>query len=263
MYEEKLWQIALWVTILFAALGGVIISFLFLYQRKKFRHRQEIIQLEEAFTQEMLHSKVEIQEQTLRHVASEIHDNFNPTLSFINLSLADVSPHVALPGKAVFNEAKDTVKALMADMKALSISLNTDHISRIGFYKALEKYLDRLTRTGLFKITVTQTGDEYRLSPNKEIILFRMCQEVINNIVKHAEADTIKIQISYTPETLTIEIYDNGKGFDLNEITDNPDKQDSTGLRSLQHRAAAISASLHISSTPGAGTTISIALNQS
>ncbi|WP_315823892.1 hypothetical protein [Paraflavitalea speifideaquila] len=73
-------------------IGGVIISFVFLHQRKKYRHKQEVMQIQETFTQEMLHSKAEIQEQTLQHIATELHDNFTPTLSVININLASVAP---------------------------------------------------------------------------------------------------------------------------------------------------------------------------
>ncbi len=258
--DKVIWEAVIFGTALFGALGGVIISFVFLYQRKRYRHRQEVIQLQETFTREMLHSKTEIQEQTLQHIAAEIHDNFNPTLSVINLNLAGVLPEVKEPVKETISDTKILVKQLMAEMKALSGSLNTDQISRIGFSKALEKYAERLRKTGFYTITFTKTGDEYRLPPNKEIILLRMCQEILNNIVRHAEAKNISIELCYGSKIYSVKISDDGKGFDPEILNTDPQKQDSTGIRSLRSRALVIEADLSVTSQPYQGTTIIISL---
>jgi signal transduction histidine kinase len=256
--DEMIWQAVVFGTILLLALGAVLISFIFLYQRKKHRHQQEMIYIEERFTREMLYSKNEIQEQTLQHIASEIHDNFNPTLSVINLNLASVLPQVGGLAKETITDTKLIVKQLMAEMKALSISLNTDHVSRIGFPRALEQYADRLHKTGFYTISLHSSGDQYRLSPNKEIILLRMCQEVMNNVVKHAHANAITIQLVYSPGLFKVMISDNGKGFDHDAVLTNSKNLDSTGLRNLRMRAIAIDATMDITSKMEKGTTVTI-----
>lgn len=258
--ETVIWQAVIFGTILLVSLGLVIISFVFIYQRRRYRHRQEVIELQETFTKEMLHSKNEIQEQTLRHIAAEIHDNFNPTLSVINLNLADVVKTVDDPVKTTVSDTKGLVKQLMADMRALSNSLNSDHVSRIGFTRAFEKFVHHLKKANIFEITFKKTGDEYRLATDKEIILLRMCQEILNNIVKHADATAIDINITYSILSFKVEIKDNGKGFNVAAVSVDPDNQDSNGLRNLRNRAEVINADLIINSQPGAGTTITIDL---
>lgn len=258
--ETVIWQAVIFGTILLVSLGFVIISFVFLYQRKRYLHRQEVIELQETFTKEMLHSKNEIQEQTLRQIAAEIHDNFNPTLSVINLNLAEVIPVVEEPTKGTIADTKGMVKQLMADMRALSNSLNSDHVSRIGFTRAFEKFVDHLRKPSIFTINFQKTGEEYRLTTDKEIILLRMCQEILNNIVKHADAKNIDINITYGILAFRIEIKDDGKGFSVAAVSVDPDKQDSNGLRNLRNRAEVINAELIINSQPGAGTTITIDL---
>lgn len=256
--ENIIWTAFVFGTILLLAMGGVVISFLFLYQRKKHRHQQEVTQIQETFNREMLYSKTEIQEQTLQHIATEIHDNFTPTLSFINLNLASVVPIIDNPAKEKVTDAKTLLKQVMAEMKALSISLDTGQISKIGFVQAFQDHVERLRKTGYYNITVSKQGEEYRLSPNKELILFRMCQEVLNNIVKHADAKTIIIHLVYGKDAFNVEITDDGKGFDTAGISTDPNKQDSTGLRNLKNRALALNAALTIKSQPGEGTTITI-----
>lgn len=258
--ENLIWQAIIFGTVLLLILGGVIISFVFLYQRKQYSHRQEMAQMQETFTKEMLHSKNEIQEQTLRQIAAEIHDNFNPTLSVINLNLADVMRSVDEPVKETVSDTKGLVKQLMADMRALSNSLNSDHVSRIGFTRAFEKFVGHLRKAGIFQINFQKIGDEYRLPSDKEIILLRICQEILNNIVKHAEATAIDIRIDFGILTFRIEIKDNGKGFDVTAVMFDPEKQDSNGLRNLRNRAEVINAELTINSQPGAGTAVIIEL---
>ena len=247
-------------TVLLLALGSVIISFLFMYQRKKYRHQQEVEKIQETFTKEILNSKSEIQEQTLQHIATEIHDNFNPTLSVINLNLASVLPEVGDPAKEVIIDTKTLVRQLMMEMKSLSSTLNTDQISKTGLTRTLEVYLDRLRKTGFYGIHFTKEGEPFKLPPNKEIILFRMCQEALNNVVKHADAKNIYVRIIYGVKAYVIEIKDDGIGFDTSFLNDASQRSDSTGLRNLKNRALAIDAELYIDSHPGKETTIIISL---
>ncbi len=262
MLQEKeiIWVVVIFGTCLLFALGIVIISFIFLYQKKKYRHQQEVLQLQENFTQEILHSKAEIQEQTLQYVATEIHDNFSPTLSVININLASVLPEVVDPVKEAITDTKILVKQLMAEMKALSGSLNTDQITRTGFAKSLEEYINHLRKANLYAIEFSIAGDRFRLPANKELILFRMCQEVLNNIVKHAEAKSIEILLSYGVSHFNVTIKDDGIGFDPVTIENDPHKQSSTGLRNLRNRALAIAATLTVYSHSGKGTNIRINL---
>ncbi len=143
-------------------------------------------------------------------------------------------------------------------MKALSISLNTDQISRIGFSRILQQQIDNLRKSGFYSIAFHEEGETFRLSPHKEIILLRMCQVILDNIVKHAEAKSIHIRLIYEASTLKVEIIDDGKGFDVESIANHPQKQDSSGLRNLHKRALALNAELTIKSQPGQGTHILI-----
>ncbi|MES2112210.1 MAG: ATP-binding protein, partial [Bacteroidota bacterium] len=258
--EKIVWSAVIFGTVLLAALGGVIISFLFLYQKKKYRHQQEVSQMRENFTREMLQSKSEIQEQTLQHVATEVHDSFIPTLSVINLELASVLPALVEPARTVIVDSKSLVKQLMIEMKNLSNTLNTEQISKKGFINTLEDYLERLKKTGYFNVNFVKEGDLYRFPANKGVILFRMCQEALNNIVKHACAKNIFIKVACQLNTFTILIKDDGIGFDKLAIESSVQKIDSTGLYNMKSRALALGAGFDIDSSPGKGTSITITL---
>lgn len=248
-------------TLLQLSIGGLLIFFVLYYQRKRFRHKQEMLQLKESFSQNLLQSKLEIQEQTLNHISRELHDNISPLISIIQLNLGapalkknqGIQPEIA--------ELKVNANQLMAELKSLSVTLNTDHIMHIGFADALWFELDRLERTKIFKTVRTVTGEKFRLRPEHEIILFRMCQELLNNIVKHAHAKNISVELNYLPGQYELIISDDGVGFNPDGLDTEDPAKNSTGLRNIQSRAGLINAKLSISSAPGKGTTTRITIS--
>lgn len=238
----------------------MIIYFVFLYQRKRFRHQREMLELRETLSQALLQSKLEIQEQTLDHIAKELHANFSHIISLININLAELLPQTPTEQRENVLETKSLAKQLLSELKALSASLNTDHIMHIGFTRALENELSRLEKARKFKIIVTRTGEEFRLKPEDEIILFRLCQEVLNNIVKYATATEVTAGIIYAPDQLVLQISDNGIGFDYELMESLRAEKESTGILNIEKRAALIHAEILISSKPGAGTSVKITI---
>lgn len=245
-------------TLLILLFGSVIIYFLFLYQKKRYHHEREVLELRESFSQTLLQSKLEIQEQTLDHIAKELHANFSHLVSLININLSEILPQGSSPMKDSIMETKSLAKQLLSELKALSASLNTDHIMHIGFVSALDNELGRLSKAKKYQISFTKSGEEYRLSPEHEIILFRLCQEVFNNIVKYAKATTVTVLINYLPDRMEMEIADNGIGFDVDHAMNSSAEKQSTGLVNMKKRAKLINAEVIIDSRENAGTTIKI-----
>lgn len=236
--------------------GLAIVYFLFLYQRKKFRHQKEMLEMREAFSQTLLQSKLAIQEQTLDHISKELHANFSHLVSLININLAELLPLTPTDTRENVLETKSLVKQLMSELKALSASLNTDHIMHIGLTKALENELSRLSKK--YEITITKNGEEYRLKPDHETILFRLCQEVLNNVIKYSEANRIITSLSFDADSFTLSISDDGNGFNVEQAIELSAEKQSTGLLNMKKRASLINADFTISSIPGEGTTVTI-----
>jgi signal transduction histidine kinase len=247
-------------TFLILLFGGGIIYFLFLYQKKRFLHRQEVLELREAFNQTLLQSKLAIQEQTLDHISKELHANFSHLVSLININLSEILPQSSDEMKESILETKSLAKQLLGELKALSASLNTDHIMNIGFVKALENELSRLIKTRRYLVNFTRSGEEFRLRPEQEIILFRLCQEVLNNVVKYAKASVIDVVIRYTAAEMILQISDNGIGFDIELVRQQSAEKESTGLLNVGKRARLINAGLEVKSRPGEGTSVTITI---
>lgn len=249
-------------TIFLLLVGAFATRYVFLYQRKRFTHQQEVLELKEAFAQTLLQSKLEIQEQTLDHIAKELHANVGQLVSLIQIGLEELAMETT--GKARENtlETQGLTRQLFGELKALNASLNTDHIMHIGFVKALNNELNRLGAAKKYQITFTKTGQEFRLRPEDEIILFRLCQEVLNNVVNYAEAKKLDIALHYSPKDFILSITDDGIGFNVTEALERSAEKGSTGLINMQKRAKLINAAVDISSHTGQGTKVTITINK-
>ncbi|WP_186774234.1 sensor histidine kinase [Chitinophaga pinensis] len=245
-------------TLLVMSLSAAVIYFLFLYQKKKFRHQQELIEMREAFNHVLLQSKLAIQEQTLNHISKELHANFSHLVSLININLSEILPKSPAGQRENILETKSLAKQLMSELKALSANLNTDHIINIGFVQALQNELNRLAKTGRYDVSITKTGEEYRMQPEHEIILFRLCQEVLNNVVKYAKASKVVSKLSFSDDNFILTIADNGDGFDIDQALKQSGEKQSTGLLNMRKRASLINADLNITSHSGDGTIVTI-----
>ncbi|HMK26483.1 MAG TPA: ATP-binding protein [Chitinophagaceae bacterium] len=247
-------------TIFLFIVGTIAVRYIFLYQKKRFRYRQEVAELHEAFNHTLLQSKLEIQEQTLDHISKELHANFSHLVSLININLAEILPQSSSETKENILETKSLAKQLLGELKALSASLNTDHIMHIGFVKALENELVRLGKLKKCEITFTKMGQEYRLPAEHEIILFRLCQEVLNNIIKYARAKSVLAVLNYTPESFDLTITDDGIGFDTEEAYRLSAEKESTGILNIKKRARLINAAIAIKSQQDKGTQVTISV---
>jgi signal transduction histidine kinase len=247
-------------TIIILIFGGVIIHFLFLYQRKKYKHKNEVIEMKENFSKMLLQSKFEIQEQTLDHIAKELHANIGHLASLININLSEILAKSKNENQENILETKSLTKQLLSELKALSASLNTDHIMHIGFEKAFTNEIARLNKTKKYQVSISKIGDEYRLIPEHETILFRLSQEILNNILKYSEANTITILLNYAMHEFELKISDDGIGFDENFVNSQSAAKESTGLINMQKRANLIGGSILIKSKISKGTEITISI---
>jgi two-component system, NarL family, sensor kinase len=242
-------------TVLFIVLGVFVIVFLLQYQKRKFRHYNEMMQLKESVSQTILQSQLEIQEQTLKNISQEIHDNIGQVLSLAKLNLATTDILKAEIAQQKIEDSKNLVGKAIQDLRDLSKSLNTDYVNEMGLTRSLEYELEMIGKTGAYQANLKVEGSAYKLGPQKELILFRIVQEILNNIIKHAKASAIEVFINYLPDYFSLSVQDNGQGFDLDQLRA---EQPGLGLKNMQTRAALIGATFEISSKGGKGTTVDI-----
>jgi two-component system NarL family sensor kinase len=246
-------------TLLALLLVGFIMSMFFFYQRKRQKQQRELVRLKEEYEQEVLRSQLEIQETTMKTIAQELHDNVGQTLSVIKLwmSMAPIEKdHEAYEG---VQNSKEMLHKVIRDMADLTKSLHTDRIADIGLSEAINFDLASIRRAGILKINFDTQGEEFHFPDQKSIFIFRMYQEMMNNIIKHSQATHVNVSLIYSgDDTFVLKIQDDGVGFDV-QVKKNSDSGSSgLGLKSMRNRAKMIGAELDIQSEVGKGTDISV-----
>lgn len=238
------------------ALFMILIFFFAITLAVRYRQRKrENETLKIQFTQERLKIQIEIQEETLAHISRELHDNFGQLASLIKINLSTIQ----LPAGPAARHVEDTLeltRQLIGDIKLLSVSLSNDRIAQKGLASALETEAERLRRTGLYDVTLTIEDALPAADKDKTLILYRMIQEILGNIMKHSKATQIGISLRHVHNETIIEITDNGTGFDIQKAL----AGDGAGLRNLYTRAELIGASIKIDGQSGQGTTAIITL---
>jgi signal transduction histidine kinase len=203
----------------------------------------------------LLQKLIRAQEEERRRIARELHDETSQVVGALALSLDTAV--ATLPKDASRDrllEARALAMRTLDGIHRLSFDLRPSVLDDLGLFRAIEWYAERdLKRRG---IAVRCESDEQagRLPPEMETALFRAVQEAITNIVKHAHAETVLIQCAITPKAVTIEIEDDGQGFDPAGISDTAASGRGLGLAGIRERMEILGGDAMIDSAPGRGT---------
>jgi len=259
--NQQIYVVILIGVVLALLLVGFIFTIFFLYQRKKQKQEQELVKLKEQYDQELLRSQLEIQESTLKGVAQELHDNIGQVLSVIKLWMAGAPIEKDHPAFEGVQNSREMLNKVIYDMADLTKSLHTDRITDIGLTEAIRFDLEAIKRTGLVKINFAVSGNEYHFAEQKSIFLFRMYQEMMNNILKHSKASHVNVSLIYsTDHKFALMVEDDGVGFNMEKKKNEKTSSSSSGLglRNMMNRARLIDAEISIQSQPQKGTRISV-----
>lgn len=246
-------------SVILVLLTNFVIVVLFKYQKKHNEHIQEINSIKEKYEKEILKTQLEIKEQTMQNISQEIHDNIGQVLSLANLQLTAIE----LPGNSYatgkIEKSMELVSKVITDLRDLSKTLNPDNIARTGLIQAIRFDLELMERSGVFTTSFEVAGKEKRLDASKEIVIYRIIQQALNNILKHAKATYITVALNYEEDRLSVSIKDDGNGFDT-AIIQSINNQ-GAGLRNMIHRARLIQAIIHFESAPGKGTNVLLSIS--
>ncbi|HEX4850377.1 MAG TPA: sensor histidine kinase [Puia sp.] len=198
-----------------------------------------------------------MQEETLQYISREIHDNVGQFISLAKLNLNILDFDDRNRAVELVNLSTDMLTRALDDLRDLSKSLSSDLIRQNGLKKAIEMHVGQIQKTGKFKIVFDVKGSYQFLQEQREIILFRILQEAVNNIVRHSNANEIIILLCCIEDHIKLRIQDNGHGFDA-QFLENKSKSVGGGLNNMRKRAKLINADLAIESEIGRGTKITV-----
>ena len=240
-------------------LGLFIISFLFFYQKKQNSYIKEKNQLKNNFRQELLKTQLEVHEHTLNHVSQEIHDNIGQVLAFIKLNLGTIKSLPEAEKQERIDESRDLVSHVITDLRDLSKSLSYETLATKGLAETIRTELNRINRAANFSLDFNIIGQSFPLSQQRELVVFRIFQECMQNIIKHSEANQLKITLQYSTELFNLIIQDDGIGF----CPDDAIEQVGAGMKNMKSRAKLIDATISITSSSGKGCITKVSLNPS
>lgn len=250
MQKEKLdlflYVILTSISVLLLLIAGFLLFRIYLKRKNALILEKQTMRIE--FEQTLLRSQLEIQEQTFSYISKEIHDNIGQVLSLARLNINTIQSDIE---KEKLEATDELLGKAITDLRNLSHSLDRDNIQSNGWIKSTEKILQHLERPGL-AIYFTHEEGLPEMNHEKSIILFRMIQEMINNIIRHAEATEVGFEVKENNKKILITLKDNGKGFDKQTVIA------GNGLRNLESRSKMIGAILNIESAKNKGTEISI-----
>ncbi len=229
------WFYTLIVLLLMALIGGI-----FNYRTRQLKRKME---RQKRFTKAII---VE-QEKERKRIAKDLHDSIGQQLLLIKNKAAGHS------------EISQMVKNTIEEVRSISRNIHPLHLEKFGLQKTLQHISEKLSETTGIFVTYELDFDNEKLTETQQITIYRMTQEIFNNIIKHAQATGVKVEafINKVGEFVLI-IKDNGIGFDQKEKTNTAK---SMGLSGLYERASLINGKLTIQSNPGKGTTITLLIN--
>jgi two-component system, NarL family, sensor kinase len=241
-------------TLFILILISFIVFILFLYQRRHISYQKGLEVLKSDFEKTLLTTQLEIQEQTFQSISREIHDNIGLSLTLAKLNLNTIDWNHPSHSREKVGGSINFISRAIEDLSYISKALHTGFIEENGLLKALELEINKIEKLGIYNIRYDVTGSPVYMKTQKELVIFRIIQEVLNNCIKHAEATAITVLLNYKSDQVEIELSDDGVGFSRRPAGAQTGK--GTGIMNIAKRAAYIDGSCQINSFPGKGTTV-------
>lgn len=199
---------------------------------------------------------VEVQEAERRFIARELHDEIGQMLTGLKLQLDLCLPLASGPLQTSLSEARGWVEDLMGQVRKLSLDLRPQILDDLGLLTALDWHFQRYTQLTGVRVDFRHTLPATRLPGHLETAMFRIVQEALTNVARHAGTKDVQVQLDLNPADLMFRIKDQGVGFNAARRT----RGVSSGLDGMRERANLLGGEFHLESSPGQGTSISVRL---
>ena len=203
---------------------------------------------------------LEAQEEERGRISRELHDEMGQALTAISINLASIQNHLPSEALAVVGaqlaEARALADQILKQMRELAQELHPTILDELGLVPAVRAYLNRWAQRMGVEVQFEVIGIRERMEPEVATTLYRIIQEALTNVARHAQASQVKVRMQRNASSLTVVIEDDGKGFAMAKFLGAPDH--GIGLLGIQERLSALGGSLDIYSRPGSGTRLSV-----
>ncbi len=205
---------------------------------------------------------IETQEEERRNLARELHDEIGQVLTTVNLNLEALRPRVEPAALPRLEESLEVVGRAIEQVRSLSLDLRPASLDLLGLEAALRAYLTRQAARAGLALEFTSNLGERRLPPTLEIVLFRVAQEAMTNVLRHARATRCRVELT-TDGEVRLTVRDDGVGFDAAAAQERALRGvgfdlAGFGLVSMRERVVLFGGRIDFDSAPGRGTTIRV-----
>lgn len=252
MQREEIQLLIISFSIVVFTLLITLFTIFFFFQKKKSKFLMDKMETELLFQSELTKSKIEIKEQTLTNISRELHDNIGQILSVALMQMNILIENEEECKKENIRDIKELVNKSLNEIRMLAKFSNGDIQLQSNFIDTVAEDLKRITKLKKIKCDVTVKGTIINLKKEHEIIIYRILQEAISNILKHSHSETILINIVFSKKNCVIKVIDSGKGFDIQKCTK------GAGIYNMKTRAELIGAAFKTSSKKDKGTELTI-----
>lgn len=236
-------------TLLVLLLIAVVVIVLFISGKERIHQQMEMTNTKLSFEQELRKVETEVSEHVMNQFAQELHDNIGQLLTAMHIQIENQKidhPEQAADLKPV----EIYLDEITRELKLLSRTFNNDYIGRIGLFAAMQLEVERLLALKRFTVHFASVHGNSNLDKNKELMVFRIFQEVIQNALRHSGAKNLYVTVNNQADNFELTIRDDGKGFLPEQILSS---KKASGLGNIIKRARLANLSCKIISSPGEG----------
>lgn len=236
-----------------------IIFILFRIKKKVISSNLEIEKIKHETENKILETKIEIQETTFNQISSEIHDNISLGLTLAKLQITNYLDKKEENFEKLIL-AVDLISKSLIDLNDISKSLDGNKLLEYGLIDAIESEISVLQKTGIYDVDLVIIGEPFFLDQKIDLVILRIMQEACNNILKHAQANNIRVELHFEPELFKMKVIDNGIGFDQIKVNEKKQIRKMSGLKNVYSRSEIVGGKFEIISKENSGTTILISI---
>ena len=252
------WQlIDEWIGVLISVMiiGGVILIREIFYSLKRAeteRSRSE---------KRVINAIIITEENERKRFAKDLHDGLGPILSTVKMSLSALTDRIKDPsGSVILNNTNHLVNEAINTIKDISNNLSPHVLSNFGLASAISAFTTKINQTKSVEIDFKSNMETQRLDNEKEVVVYRAVCELINNSILHSGASRIEIELNKHEKFVTLQFYDNGRGFDTSSLSKEDTK--GMGLSNIETRVKTVEGVFILESNPGKGTSALIKLTE-
>lgn len=222
-------------------LAGAVIFFVVLYQQRILKNKLEISHLNDEYQKKLLKATLQSQEEERNRIGVELHDSIGVQLSSIKMALQILAKDSDEDGSQLVSHLNDTIK----QVRALSHEMMPAVLKKFGLIKAIEELFKKLPVETAFDCEITKID----IVEGRQLLLFRILQELCNNSLRHGKASKIDLCIKNVNSKITVKYQDNGMGYPVNVL----ENQKGMGLLNVETRAQALEGSVKFYNSNGRG----------